>query len=159
MAFSLLQNLQGRRISKSTLGQAAFICFAMCCKNAWTSHDRPIDKLLVIGATLIEALEISSMLPPEAATNMTISMPSWCEGELEVLDNSPNAGEHEYIVQQMLCMRVAVVDAQDVHVFEYAVEESDVDTSVVVKYARAYEFLRGLPTNLRHRGLISYGGT
>ncbi|KAH7074862.1 heterokaryon incompatibility protein-domain-containing protein [Paraphoma chrysanthemicola] len=45
--------------------------------------------------------------------------------------------------QSVVCIYVKLIDGDDVHVFEYAIKESV--TSVSVRYARAYEYLRGTP--------------
>jgi len=119
-------------------------------------HRKAIDELLVLGATLIEALEISSELAPEQVKSTKISSPVWREGELEIYDFGSDAtSRNQRYVKRMLCIFVTVRDAQDIHIFEYAVEESEVDTSVTVRYARAYEFVSGQPNGLRHRGHVA----
>jgi hypothetical protein len=42
-----------------------------------------------------------------------------------------------------LCLYLAICDAGETHIFEYAVEEKD--SGVFVKYARAHEYVRGKP--------------
>ena len=95
-------------------------------------HRKAVDELLVLGATLIEALEISSKLAPEQVKSTKISSPVWREGELEIVEFGPDDifQNHSY-VKKMLCMFVTVRDAQDIHIFEYAVEESEVEENKV----------------------------
>jgi len=65
----------------------------------------------------------------------------WGEALLHLEDDSLDP---KLIKQEAtLCLYFAVCDGKNVHVFEYALEE--IDSHLLVKYARAYEYLRGEP--------------
>ncbi|KAF1927272.1 uncharacterized protein M421DRAFT_421663 [Didymella exigua CBS 183.55] len=123
-----------------------------------------IDGVLAFGATLIEALELRRPAGKDDklqyvnergslednVTQVTLQRPHhgllapivWSKSTLRILDpfgDSQNSC-HE---QSMLCMYVGIFDGSNTHIFEYAVEETD--SGVLVKYARAYEYLQGTP--------------
>jgi hypothetical protein len=120
-------------------------------------NERPTDELLLLGAILVEALEITTendrldQLPAETTTNMAISPPTWVEGVIEAVHTDDNGDEH-ILSLSILCMLITIDDAYDTHVFEYAVEENVTENGVVVRYARAHEFVSGHPANLHHHG-------
>jgi hypothetical protein len=138
---------------------------------------KTIDELLLLGAHLIECLELRrpvsdpekyipfeadserpSVELPEAQHGITspatISVPVWTDAILDIYNVSSNGDQQQlWTRRSMLCIYVVVYDAEDVHVFEYAVEEDD--AFVIVKYARMHEFVHGQPKNLRCHGMLT----
>jgi hypothetical protein len=138
---------------------------------------KTIDELLLLGAHLIEGLElrrsplereqytafnIGSQRPSlnltrvqSRATSATaVSVPAWTDAILEIYDNLSKENPHpEFKSCLMLCIYVTIFDAEDVHVFEYAIEEHD--AFVRVKYARMHEFIQDQPVHLRCRGTLA----
>lgn len=85
----------------------------------------------------------------------SISSFVWTNAVLEIQDRDEKLGWHQEIVQ---CLYIAVRDATDVHIFEYAIEA--VKSLVVVRYSRLHEFVRDLPCiynmPLSRTGAVSY---
>jgi hypothetical protein len=126
---------------------------------------RSLDDLLLIGATLIEALELRSnrtsphspkirhkaspvsaklkagaarlLIPYDPST--PVAYPVWGEAVLETADSYGDLLSQD----ATLCLYLAICDAGETHIFEYAVEEKE--SGVLVKYARAHEYVRGNP--------------
>ena len=128
----------------------------------------PLDKIMRFGASLIQALEIRRTsckqncivsqptvkehgkvqdlrLLIKRPHSGVVARPVWAEAEVEVPQNKehtyPCAGSN--VSRSMMCVYVGIFDAENFHVFEYAVEESE--DGVTVHYARAYDYLRGKP--------------
>jgi hypothetical protein len=133
--------------------------------------EKSIDELLLLGAQLIEGLELRcpradreqytpvqlcperpyvdiTKAPNETALPTNVSLPNWTNGKFEPYEMCCN--EEAF---SMLCIYVAVFDAEDVHVLEYAVEEYE--TAVRVRYARMHEFIQGQPKDRRYCGLLA----
>jgi hypothetical protein len=124
---------------------------------------RALDELLWLGAALLEALEIRCLWESQAATEHDetaqilflrpswnrIRNPLWAETTLLVLSN-PEAGEdHDHTMEVMRSVSFTISEAQNIHIFEYATQESE--AGVTVKYARAHEYVRGQPAQVGHR--------
>jgi hypothetical protein len=121
-------------------------------------RNTPIDHLLHFGALLINALRLQNLsnepgstrdgTPSRALIRQPptgyISSLTWAKSRLFIqkgLNDALRAAPcHEH---SMDCIFVGVFDAGNVHVFEYAIESDD--EYFPVKYARAYEYLRGQP--------------
>ncbi len=130
--------------------------------------NRPLDDFLLAGATLIEALKIRPIRRPstmsktgdvihsfEPSSSMkktgdsclliyydrtiSVASPVWGEAFLEIANDSGHLLRRDVIP----CLYLAIYDAGDVHIFEYAVEEDD--AGVFVMYARAHDYMRGQP--------------
>jgi hypothetical protein len=72
-----------------------------------------------------------------------IGNPLWAETTLLVLSN-PEAGEdHDHTMEVMRSVSFTISEAQNIHIFEYATQESE--AGVTFKYARAHEYVRGQP--------------
>jgi hypothetical protein len=118
--------------------------------------DMHIEDLLDFGTKLIEALEVrrpishsndgsSSDSIPELE-NMIIArtplMPIaplvWATSNLLSMQHDPGLSYHE---EPVPCVFIGVFDATNVHVLEYAVQETAL--GVTVRYARAHEYLHG----------------
>ena len=127
----------------------------------------PLDKVLRLGASLIQALGIrrTSCKAEHTVPQYTVgehdegedprllitrpisgvvARPIWAESVLELPHEehaqSPATTE---IQHPIMCMYVGIFYAHNLHVFEYAVEEGE--DEVEVRYARAYDYLRGVP--------------
>jgi len=130
--------------------------------------NRPLDDFLLAGAALIETLEIRPIRTPATIPNIrdaiqsakptssmdktggpcllihydraiSVASPVWGEALLDTADNSG----HLLSRDATPCLYLAIYDAGDIHIFEYAVEEDK--SGVSVKYARAHEYIRGKP--------------
>jgi hypothetical protein len=121
-----------------------------------------LNVLLLFGARLIQALEIRqhpmdgtdyryfsndesdikamvhSKLQIHRTSSNAIGSPVWSKAILELHDPSrPKNKDHRYVS----CIFIGIFDAGNVHVLEYVVEEKA--NEVLVKYARAHEYVRG----------------
>jgi hypothetical protein len=118
-----------------------------------------LDELLWLGAALIEALEIRYPQQPLAATESskeddTTTLPvrgpprtsignlTWAETTLLVLC------KYGLTRKLMRSVSFAINDGNDIHIFEYAVE--DYEEATIVNFARSHEYVRGQPANVRH---------
>lgn len=119
-------------------------------------HDGCIDELLLVGATLLQALQLrppqrssitidtqseeafaselkTALLPVQYTSRTGVGIPVWSQAMLFT------EGESENMRTRIRadCMYISIRDVDDLHVFEYAVEASA--TTVYVKYAHTYE--------------------
>ncbi|KAI8652844.1 HET domain-containing protein [Fusarium keratoplasticum] len=112
-------------------------------------HKRPLDELLLIGEALVESLELWPATRPSSSSleiNFDgfedITLPIWGCTTLETYNKRPEAQDARETIETT-CMFVGIRDGPDVHVFEYSVEKPK--ERPIVKYSRAYEYLRGRP--------------
>ncbi|KAF2827026.1 hypothetical protein CC86DRAFT_455594 [Ophiobolus disseminans] len=124
--------------------------------------DEPMEDIMSFGALLIEALEIirPGSTSSDISTNISYSDtqkvsirpdPStlvaplaWGRSTLCIPTDQPLDHHTSCSPQTFSSIFVGLFGAGNTHVFEYAVEENDF--GVVVKYARAYEYLQGCPS-------------
>jgi hypothetical protein len=136
------------------------------------SDGKSMDDLLVLGAHLLEALEIRASnlsqikytvsdlktnapcipLKTEKAgydLRRYVAVPSGTNGLIEFFEDS---SDRRRALLLMLCIYVVVYDAENIHILEYAVTENE--SAVSVRYARTHEFIRGRPRNVSQDGMF-----
>jgi hypothetical protein len=120
-----------------------------------------LDELLWFGATLIEALELrcpqkshaamecldSTGLPICGPPRASIGNPIWAKTILLVAEAEE---DHNHTDKLMHSVSFTIRDGNDIHILEYATQESE--AGVGVRYARTYEYVHGRPAHVRHRG-------
>jgi hypothetical protein len=124
-----------------------------------------LDELLWLGALLIEALEICYSRKPQTVTGSlhesdttgfqfpgplrwSVGNPIWTETSLLVLSESEAEVGCDHTRGVMRSVAFIVNDGNDVHILEYAIQESEAGVSV--KYGRTYEYVYGRPALVRH---------
>ncbi|KAM3083671.1 hypothetical protein ACMFMG_002212 [Clarireedia jacksonii] len=122
---------------------------------------RPLDDLLLVGASLIEALDLQGNRIDDAISTIgkpslsELGLPSYltvkCNPSLSVASpvrgqaalKTDESSSHSPYWESTNCLYVVVSDADNLHIFEYAVEENE--SGIRVNYARAHEYIRGRP--------------
>jgi hypothetical protein len=120
-----------------------------------------LDELLWFGATLIEASELRCPQESRAATKCldstglpicgppraSIGNPIWAITMLFVAEAEE---DHNHTDKLMDSVSFTIRDGNDIHIIEYATEESE--AGVGVSYARTYVYVHGRPAPVRYRG-------
>jgi hypothetical protein len=124
-----------------------------------------LDELLRLGAVLIEALEIRHRHDSKTATGSSIESddaglsflgslrtpignPMWAETTLLVLSDSEAEQGSNHTREVMRSVAFTISDGEDIHILEYAIQESE--AAVAVRYARTYEHVLGRPVQVYH---------
>jgi hypothetical protein len=139
---------------------------------AQSMDGKSIDELLCLGAVLVQALNIrnpqndsllADRVDDKEITNsdhrevpdIAVGSLDWAHATLEVLDESRDPDEQQYTSVTVQTITFPIFDAGNMHVFEYAVEETS--TGVHVRYARAFEYICGQVDPVQCSNLVGAG--